>query len=124
MVSEDALKELFKYTNEQWTVKPKYILLIGDSTWDLRNYAGYGNFNLVPSKHINLIEMESASDDSLVDFDDDGFAELAIGRIPARSAAQVNNALAKTIDYETSQQSLAVEFCLLTTFRLGMISKV
>ncbi|MFT3745462.1 MAG: C25 family cysteine peptidase [Pyrinomonadaceae bacterium] len=105
--SEEALRSFFGHANDEWTLKPKYVLLIGDGSYDRRNYEGFGRFDLVPSKLVDLIEIESASDDALVDFDDDGFAELAIGRIPARTAAQVNTALAKTIDYEANQQSFS-----------------
>lgn len=105
--SSEALKAFFKHAYEDWSVKPNYALIIGDASYDRRNYEGLGNFDLVPSMLVDLIEIESASDDSLVDFDDDGFAELAIGRIPARTALQVNTALAKTIDYEANQQSFS-----------------
>ena len=45
--------------------------------------------------------MEAASDDWFVDADDDGFADLAIvGRLPARSDAQVAAMVSKIIGYE------------------------
>ena len=47
--------------------------------------------------------MEAASDDWFVDADDDGFADMAIvGRLPARSAAQVAAMVSKIIGYEQS----------------------
>ncbi|MFT3745463.1 MAG: C25 family cysteine peptidase [Pyrinomonadaceae bacterium] len=105
--SEEALRSFFGHANDEWTLKPKYVLLIGDASYDKRNYQGLGKNDLVPSKFVDLIKTESSSDDAVVDFNDDGFAELAIGRIPARTAAQVNAALAKTIDYEANQQSFS-----------------
>jgi hypothetical protein len=40
------------------------------------------------------------SDDALVDFDDNGLAEMAIGRIPASTPDMVTNALSKTMSFE------------------------
>ncbi len=45
--------------------------------------------------------MEAASDDWFVDADDDGFADMAIvGRLPARSDAQLAAMVSKIIAYE------------------------
>ena len=46
--------------------------------------------------------METASDEWLADFTGDGLAELALGRLPVRTAAEVSKMVAKIIDYERS----------------------
>jgi len=82
--------------------------LIGDATYDPKNYTPGGNFNFVPTKLVDTIEGETASDDALVDFNDDGLAELAIGRSPARSSAEVTQLLNKTKVFEqTSAQGFS-----------------
>jgi hypothetical protein len=54
----------------------------------------------VPAILFDSIDGEAPSDDALVDFDNDGLAELAIGRIPSRTSAEVTNALSKTMMFE------------------------
>lgn len=105
VVSSEALKSFMQYTVTDWVTDPRYVMLIGDSTVDLRNYEGYGNYNLVPTESVTNILQESVSDEALGDFDGDGLADIAIGRIPARNGAQVTTAYNKTVRYEATQQS-------------------
>ncbi len=104
-VEASALKSFLEYTTEEWVNDPKYVLLIGDATYDPRNYEGFGNFNLIPTQSITLLLEESFSDEALGDFDNDGLSAIAIGRIPARTAQQIDIAFNKTLVYETNQQS-------------------
>ncbi len=77
------------------------MLILGDASYDRRNYEGYGYWDLVPSRNVSLTWGETASDDALADFDNDGIADIPIGRIPARSGSEVMAALNKTIAFET-----------------------
>jgi hypothetical protein len=54
----------------------------------------------VPTKLVDTIYTETGSDESLADFNDDGLAELAVGRIPARTPQQVTDMLAKVTGFE------------------------
>jgi hypothetical protein len=49
---------------------------------------------------VDTVLSETASDDAIVDFNNDGLAEMAIGRIPARTSAMVTNAYNKTVTFE------------------------
>ncbi len=102
-----GMRSFLERATTDWQTRPRYVLFIGDSTYDPRNYEGFGFFNLIPSQSVSLILEESVSDEALGDFDDDGLSEIAIGRIPARTAAQINTALNKTIRYELVQQSFS-----------------
>ena len=44
-----------------------------------------------------------ASDNDYGDLDDDGLPDLAVGRVPARSARQLQDYLARVIQYESSE---------------------
>jgi hypothetical protein len=46
--------------------------------------------------------METASDDWLADFNGDGRAELALGRLPVRTVAETNTMVGKIISYENT----------------------
>jgi hypothetical protein len=103
LVGAAAIKSFLQHAATEWAVAPRYVLLMGDSTYDPRNYEGWGEFNLVPTKVVTLLAEESGSDEALGDFDGDGLSALAIGRIPARNPAQIATALRKTMEYEADQ---------------------
>ena len=72
-----------------------YLLLVGDGTYDPRNYLGFGANDLVPVKLVDTAVAETASDDWFADFDGDGLSEMAVGRLPAGTAAEASAMVAK-----------------------------
>lgn len=103
-----SIRRFLQFAKSNWQIAPRYVLLIGDATYDPKNYTGSGNFNFVPTKMVDTLYGEAVSDDTLADFDDDGLAEIAIGRSPARSAAEVTQLLNKTKTFElTSEQGFS-----------------
>lgn len=101
VLSSASIRDFLGYAKDNWHTPPQYVLLLGDATFDPRNYQGAGYNDLVPTKMVDTIFMETASDEALADFDGDGLAEMAIGRIPARTPDVVTNALAKVTRFET-----------------------
>ena len=61
-----------------------------------------GFLNLVPSKLFDSLYSEIGSDEFLSEFNGDGLAEIPIGRIPARTAANVTLVLNKVTTFEQS----------------------
>lgn len=102
VLSANSVNAFLNYARNNWTTQPAYVLLIGDGSYDSRNYEGNGYWNMVPSKIVNTVYTEAPSDEALADFDGDGLAELAVGRIPARTAAVITTAYNKTIAFETA----------------------
>jgi hypothetical protein len=106
--SNQAMTDFFKFARDNWTTPPQYVLLLGDASYDPRNFEGNGDFDFVPSKIVNTLYTEVPSDDSLVDFNHDGLAEMSIGRIPGRSGAAMATALARVQAFEQpAMQSLS-----------------
>jgi hypothetical protein len=102
------MKDFLLFAKNNWQLAPRYVLLVGDGDYDSRNYEGFGFFNYIPANIVNTVFSETASDDSIVDFNGDGLAEMAIGRIPARTTGHVTNALNKTMTFEQpAMQSLS-----------------
>lgn len=97
----EAVKNFLEYAGSFWKVTPGYVLLFGDASYDMRNYLGGENRNLVPTKLIETFDMETSSDGWMVDFDLDGVENLSIGRIPAADADEADRAVDKIIRYET-----------------------
>jgi Peptidase family C25/Calx-beta domain len=102
MHSPQAIKSFLQTANTNWTRKPRYLLLAGDSSYDPKNYFGRGFNDLVPTRLIDTALMEAASDDWLADFDGDGLTDLAIGRLPVRVPADADTMVTKIVNYENS----------------------
>lgn len=81
-----------------------YVLLFGDGSNDPRNYLGFGDFDLVPSKSIDTAAAETVSDDWFADFDEDGIPEMAMGRLTVRNRDEAQAIIAKIIAYEQGEK--------------------
>lgn len=101
--SSNAIRDFLTYAEANWEApSPGYVLLMGDGSYDPRNYLGTGNWALVPTRLVDMLFGESGSDDALVpDLDDDGVPDMAIGRISARTSLDITTTLSKTIGFET-----------------------
>jgi hypothetical protein len=97
-----ALKAFFAWTQSRWQRRPRYVALVGGCSYDPRDYFALGQHDLVPTKLVDATYLEAASDDWLVDFDDDALPDVSIGRLPARDAAQAAAMVAKIVAYEAS----------------------
>lgn len=105
--SPEAIKSFLAWTRDKWRKAPRYVLLVGDATADPRNFLGKGGVDLLPTKLIDTVYMQTASDDWFVDFNLDGLPELAIGRLPLRTAADATSAVDKIIRYEQTPANAA-----------------
>ena len=99
-----AIKSFLMSAAASWSRKPKYLLLVGDSSWDPRNYLNEGANDFVPTKLIDTTFLETASDDWLVDFTGLGMPDMAIGRLPARTVADADLMVAKIMSYEQERE--------------------
>lgn len=99
-----AIKSFLMTAAASWSRKPAYLLLVGDSSWDPRNYLNEGDNDFVPTKLIDTTFLETASDDWLVDFTGLGLPNMAIGRLPARTAADADLMVAKIMSYEQERE--------------------
>ena len=106
--SPQAIKDFLSYAASSWKVAPRYALFAGDACLDPRNYLGQGDFDLVPTRLIDTQLMETGSDDEQGDFNDDGLADIAIGRLPVRTIGDAAAIVSKIIAYERSSESEGV----------------
>jgi photosystem II stability/assembly factor-like uncharacterized protein len=100
--SPQAIKDFFAYAMTSWKKKPAFVIFAADASYDPKNYLGFGDWDIVPTKLIDTQLMESASDDWFADFNDDGLAEMFVGRLPARTAEEAAAMAAKIVSYENS----------------------
>jgi CSLREA domain-containing protein len=107
--STQAVKEFLRFAQTNYQIKPQYVLLAGDATYDPKRYLG-GNADLVPTRLVDTLTMETASDEWFGDFANDGTAEFAIGRLPASDAVELNAMVEKLIAYENQTPAGSLTF--------------
>jgi hypothetical protein len=95
-----ALKDFLSRAKTYWRTPPRFVLLVGDASFDPKNHLGLGNFDFLPTKLLDTAYMETASDDWFVDFNGDGLPEMAIGRLPVRTAEETTHVVSKIINYD------------------------
>ncbi|MGI9055083.1 MAG: C25 family cysteine peptidase, partial [Pyrinomonadaceae bacterium] len=100
VLSAKSLTDFLQYAKLNWQIPPSYVLLMGDGTFDPRNFTGSGDFNFMPVKLVDTTYTETGSDDAISDFNNDGLAEIPIGRLPVRSGAEVAHILGKVTTFE------------------------
>lgn len=87
------------------TVKPEYVLLVGDGTWDPKRYLANSSVTFIPPflKSFEYFDLENAADNRFATLDGatDILADLMIGRLPVNSDVQLAAMVQKIIDYET-----------------------
>jgi MYXO-CTERM domain-containing protein len=95
-----AVRDFLKYARDHWRVPPRFVLLVGDATFDPRNFLGKGDFDFAPTKLIDTQEMETASDDWFVNWDADGVPDIAIGRLSVRTAIEADTVVRKILGHD------------------------
>ena len=100
-VNTSGITQFFQFAKNNWQTTPNYILLLGDMTYDFRNYENRPYQNFIPTKLVDTVYEETGSDEALCDFNNDGLAEIAVGRIPAQTGQHVTQALNKTMTFES-----------------------
>ncbi len=76
-------------------INPRFVLLVGGDSYDYHDYLGIGSQSYVPTfyRAADPIVRFAPSDHPFVDANSDGIPERAIGRIPARTVAELRLAL-------------------------------
>ncbi|HEX6900332.1 MAG TPA: C25 family cysteine peptidase [Thermoanaerobaculia bacterium] len=100
-LTPQALRSFLAWAWGNWTVKPRYVVLAGEGTLDYRDLQGYGG-NLVPPLMVKAEGGLFPSDNRLGDVDGDGLPEMAVGRIPVLTAAELNAYIDKIAAYESA----------------------
>ncbi|MEA3345718.1 MAG: C25 family cysteine peptidase [Chloroflexota bacterium] len=97
-----ALREFLRWASLEWpSPAPRFVLLAGDASYDPCDRLGAPFKNLVPTGLVPTQQMgETASDDWFADLDRDGLPDLAVGRLPAQNARQMQAMVAKILAYE------------------------
>ncbi len=100
--NDQAIKNFLKYAKENWPAPSlKYVVLVGDGTYDPKNNLGFERPNMLPVHYVSGLYTDYVSDNWFVSYNpNDAIPSLAIGRIPADSASKVTIYVNKILGYE------------------------
>jgi hypothetical protein len=103
MPDPQAIRDYLTYVYTKDGGKLKYAVLAGKGTYDYNDWLGYGD-NLVPVLLGRTPEGLCAADKGYGDVSgDDGLPEIAIGRLPAVTNAELRTLIEKTKAYESGE---------------------
>ena len=101
-----AVSTFFARAWDNWVVQPRYGVLIGKGSMDYRDYWGLGGNHLPPlltGTTNGLFAADNLFGDTVPG--DSGAPEVAIGRIPALTTAELDTYIDKVIAYEQAGEA-------------------
>ncbi len=106
MTDVSGLRNFIKYAYDNWSIKPEYVLLFGDGTYDYKNIEGFNNnYVLTYQTPESMYGISSyTTDDYFVRVHgDDNVIDLTIGRLNINSVSEAENVINKIEEYETRE---------------------
>jgi hypothetical protein len=99
----DAIRKFLTHAYHHWREPSlRYVLLLGDATYDFEDYLGTGVKNQVPPAMVRTSYLWTASDASYAAVHgSDDLPDLAVGRLPAATAEEARVMISKVLAYET-----------------------
>ena len=104
MYDPAAIRDFLKYAYDNWQRRPLFVLLVGDGDYDPKNIINKTGTNWIPTYYTTeLDEIGNRITDHWFAYvaGNDAAMDMAIGRIPARSLAEVQDYIDKIVAYET-----------------------
>lgn len=96
-----ALRDFIQYSLENWATPPRYLLILGDSTYDPQDYLGVGiPENATPLPVEKGLHVDFGNDNYFVSSPDSVAPQVAVGRLPTTSPDTVARYVEKLIAYE------------------------
>ncbi|MFN0059433.1 MAG: C25 family cysteine peptidase [Planctomycetota bacterium] len=97
--SPHAIRAFLADAAARWDVAPEAVLLIGDATYDPRNFLGGTRVDDLPTRLVDTRLLEAASDSWYSDIDGDGLDDLSIGRLPASDESSLQRWVRRIVSY-------------------------
>ncbi|HKV10334.1 MAG TPA: C25 family cysteine peptidase [Thermoanaerobaculia bacterium] len=96
-----AIRRFLAHAVASWPTPPRYVVLAGKGTYDPKNLLGLSS-NLLPAFLVTTEEGIAPADSGYADFDGRGVPAVAVGRIPAVTAAEMRAYVDKVAAYESA----------------------
>jgi hypothetical protein len=106
--SAEAIREFLSYAYHSWErPSPRYVLLLGDSTYDPRRFLSTSWTSPLPALWAKTSYLWTASDPALAAVNgEDVLPDLAIGRLPVRTLEEAQGLVGKVLAWEDSGEGL------------------
>ncbi|MFH1012024.1 MAG: C25 family cysteine peptidase [bacterium] len=105
IVNPEAIRNFLIYAYAQWPVRPTHLCIIGDGSYDVKDYGHYGG-NLIPSLYAISKQYGRAAADGLFGCVSgpawDLIPDIAVGRISCRTSEELETYVEKIAVYEDS----------------------
>jgi hypothetical protein len=100
--SPQAIKAFLAYAYHSWaSPSVRYVLLVGDASYDPKNYLGTGTKDWLPGYPVVTSYIQTVSDPAYASVNgNDMLPDIAIGRLPAASVAEAMALVQKVLDFE------------------------
>jgi len=107
--SGEAVRAFLSFAFHSWArPSARYVLLVGDASYDPRNFMGSSRLAPLPALWMKSSYLWTVSDPALAAVNgDDALPDMAIGRLPAASVEEAEGLVRKQLDWEDSGQGLA-----------------
>jgi hypothetical protein len=106
--SAEAIRSFLAFAFHSWArPSPRYVLLLGDTSYDPRNFIGSSPASPLPGLFTKTTYLWTVSDPLLAAVNgEDSLPDLAIGRLPAATPEEASRLVAKLLAWEESAQGL------------------
>jgi hypothetical protein len=102
-----AIQDYLAYVYHHWSTMPRYVLLLGDATYDFKDYLDTGVTNQVPPLVIKTRYLWTVSDQTLGAVNgEDTLPDVAIGRLPAANVEELQRMVDKILAYESAGERM------------------
>ncbi len=111
----EAIMEFLAYAYHRWR-RPslRYVVLVGDASYDFKDLLGTGVKNHVPPLMVRTSYLWTASDPAYAAVNgEDLLPDIAIGRLPAATVGEVRTMVDKILAYETGDAGLRDQLVLI-----------
>jgi hypothetical protein len=104
----EAIRSLVRYAVQNWQPAPRFLLLVGDGSYDPKGYLSSPEANRLPTFLVSTVYGgQTASDVVFSEINEDLKPALAVGRLPARQPQQITVWVEKILKYEQALASSA-----------------
>jgi hypothetical protein len=107
--SPDALRAFLEFAYHQWKAPSlRYVALLGDATYDGKDYLRTGVRNRVPALMVKSTYLWTASDPGYAAVNgQDSLPDVAVGRLPAATVEEARLLVEKVLAFEESGADLS-----------------
>ncbi len=111
----EAVRDFLTDAYHHWPSPIRYVILLGDASYDFKDRLGTGAPNRVPALPLKTSYLWTASDPALAAVNgNDLLPDVALGRLPAADASELRVMVEKILAFEAEGRGFAAPLVLVT----------